>query len=176
MKEEYGRLPYRPCVGVMLLNEAGKVWVGRRIPQWDGDGSSHMWQMPQGGIDEGETPLQAGLRELEEETGVNDCQFLAEYPGWLKYDLPEKALGKALGGKYRGQKQKWLAMRFLGDESDIDISGHNGMPPEFDQWKWVAIDALADLVVPFKAHIYRQLASHFLPLTRPQAEQTGQGG
>ncbi len=109
-------LPYRPCVGIMLINRAGLVWVGRRRPKWAGYGSAHIWQMPQGGITPGEGERAAALRELEEETGVASVELLAEAPDWLSYDLPPDLLGIALKGRYRGQRQKWFAMRFTGKE------------------------------------------------------------
>ena len=110
-------LPYRPCVGIMLIDRRGLVWVGRRRPKWAGDGSAHIWQMPQGGISAGEGARTAALRELEEETGVRSVELLAEAPGWFTYDLPEELLGIALKGRYRGQRQKWFAMRFVGERA-----------------------------------------------------------
>ena len=112
------------------------MWVGRRRPKWAGDGSAHIWQMPQGGISAGEGARAAALRELEEETGVASVELLAEAPGWFTYDLPEELLGIALKGRYRGQRQKWFAMRFVGDESEIDIAPRNGHKAEFDAWRW----------------------------------------
>ena len=156
-----GSLPYRPCVGIMLFNPHGKVWMGRRVPKWDGDGSHKMWQMPQGGIDEGETPLEAARRELLEEIGTNEAQLLAEHPDWLNYDLPEDVIGVALGGKYRGQTQKWFAMRFTGDDRQISIDGSNGHEVEFDQWRWGETDELLEKVVPFKRHVYARVIAQF---------------
>ena len=115
-------LPYRPCVGIMLINRDGLVWVGRRLPKWVGDRSGYIWQMPQGGIAGGEPARTAALRELEEETAVRSVEIIAEAPGWLSYDLPTELLGVALKGRYRGQRQKWFAMRFLGEDREIDIS------------------------------------------------------
>ena len=126
-------LPYRPCVGVMLLNAEGLVFVGRRIDQ-----TVEGWQMPQGGIDQGETPEQAALRELKEEIGTDKAKPLREMEGWLDYDLPHHLLGVALKGRYRGQRQKWLAMRFTGKNSDIDVATDE---PEFGEWKWLAMEA-----------------------------------
>jgi len=165
MSADKSDLPYRPCVGVMLFNGARKIWVGRRIPKWAGDRSAHMWQMPQGGIDRGEAPEQAALRELEEETGTTKAHIIGHSDDWLFYDLPDDLLGRALNGKYRGQKQKWFAMQFEGSDRDIDISGR-GAKPEFDRWKWVAIEELPSLVVEFKRDVYRQLVEIFTPLTR----------
>jgi putative (di)nucleoside polyphosphate hydrolase len=158
-------LPFRPCVGIMLFNREGRVWLGRRVPQWAGDGSRDMWQMPQGGIDEGETPIEAAMRELEEEIGSNDAEYIGEHPDWLNYDLPARALGVALGGKYRGQTQKWFAMRFLGEDSQINIDGHNGHPVEFDQWRWADLAEVAPLVVSFKRPIYESVVARFQHLS-----------
>ena len=157
-------LPYRKCVGIMLFNEAGKVWIGRRVAKWDGDGSQSLWQMPQGGIDEGETAREAAMRELEEETGTNKAKIIGEHGNWLNYDLPQEALGIALKGQYRGQTQKWFAMRFLGHDADINIDGFDGHEIEFDQWRWGDIDDLCDLVVPFKRSVYEQVVIAFRPL------------
>ncbi len=163
-------LPYRPCVGIMLINQSGLVWVGQRIPKWDNDASQHRWQMPQGGIDKGENPNEAALRELREETGTDDASIIGETTEWLTYDLPEDAIGKALKGRYRGQKQKWFAMRFNGSDGDFDIAADHGEEPEFDSWKWVDIDHLSDLVVPFKRDVYEQVVAEFRPLTGPHPQ------
>lgn len=159
-------LPYRPCVGIMLLNPSGLVWVGRRIPKWDQDASSHRWQMPQGGIDRGESPRDAAFRELHEETGTRNATVIGEISRWLTYDLPTEALGKALKGKYRGQQQKWFAMRFEGSDDEIDIAPDNGEAPEFDEWKWTDMDGLADLVVPFKRDVYVDVIAEFRDFAR----------
>lgn len=160
------QLPYRPCVGIMLINRSGLVWIGQRIPKWEADKSRHRWQMPQGGIDKGETPRDAAVRELREETGTHDASVIGETDQWLTYDLPPEAVGVALKGRYRGQKQKWFAMRFLGKDGDIDIAADHGEKPEFDAWKWVDIDDLPDLVVPFKRDVYEQVVAEFRPLVR----------
>jgi len=152
-------LPYRPCVGVMLLNRDGLIFVGKRIDQ-----TIEGWQMPQGGIDEGETPEQAALRELEEETGTRNAKILGEMNEWLCYDLPPHLLGVALRGRYRGQRQKWLAMRFLGTDSEINI---RTAAPEFQEWKWLAIEALPRLIVPFKRDTYMRVISEFRDLAGP---------
>jgi putative (di)nucleoside polyphosphate hydrolase len=153
-------LPYRPCVGVMLINREGLVFVGRRIDQ-----TMEGWQMPQGGIDAGETPEQAALRELKEEIGTNNAKILRAMDEWLAYDLPPHLLGVALHGKYRGQRQKWIAMRFEGDDSEIDIQTEE---PEFAAWKWLAIEALPRLVVPFKRDTYSKVLTAFEDLAAPE--------
>ncbi|MCF6199346.1 MAG: RNA pyrophosphohydrolase [Hyphomicrobiaceae bacterium] len=157
-------LPYRQCVGVMLLNKKNQVWIGRRIAKWKGDGSQKLWQMPQGGIDKGETPLIAAMRELEEEIGTNNGELIGEHPQWLNYDLPSDVQGAALGGRFRGQTQKWFAMRYQGEDRDINIDGLNGHDIEFDQWRWAEIDELVPLVVSFKRHVYEQVSAHFKSL------------
>jgi putative (di)nucleoside polyphosphate hydrolase len=154
-------LPYRPCVGIMLINRGGLVWVGRRRPKWAGDGSAYIWQMPQGGIAPGEPEEAAALRELQEETGVSSVELLAEAPGWLSYDLPEELLGIALKGRYRGQRQKWFAMRFTGEDSEIDITPHGGHKAEFDDWRWASAVELPRLIVPFKRQIYADVVATF---------------
>ena len=157
-------LPYRPCVGIMLLNKDGKVWIGRRAMkrsvQQDEPGS---WQMPQGGIDEGEDPLPAALRELEEETGISDVEVIGKTQDWLTYDLPKHLIGTALKGKYCGQKQKWFAMRYLGDDSAIDLA--KAEDDEFDDWRWEDAAALPDLIVEFKRPVYEQVVARFAHLT-----------
>ncbi len=164
-------LPYRPCVGVVLFKsegpDAGRVFMGRRIGLPVSFDERGMWQMPQGGIDEGEDPLSAAQRELAEEIGVDAAQVevLGETPEWLTYDLPQELLGKVWGGKYRGQKQKWFAFRHLGSDRDIDLNvpGHR---PEFDLWRWEALENTPELVVPFKRHIYEALVDTFGGLAR----------
>jgi putative (di)nucleoside polyphosphate hydrolase len=154
-------LPYRPCVGIMLINRRRLVWVGRRRPKWAGDKSAHIWQMPQGGINAGEAAEEAARRELEEETGVTSVELLAEAPGWLTYDLPAELMGIALKGRYRGQRQKWFAMRFEGHESEIDIGPRGGHKAEFDDWRWVSAAELPGLIVPFKRQVYSALVAEF---------------
>lgn len=160
------KLPYRPCAGVVLLNKKGKVWVGRRSQKWLQEVTPKVWQMPQGGIDKGETPEEAAIRELYEETGVKSVKVLAESRDWLQYDLPDEALGVALRGKFRGQKQKWFVMLFMGDDSEITIDASNGHKAEFDKWKWVKMKKLPDLVAPFKRPVYEQLVKEFSDLTK----------
>jgi len=145
----------------MLINSDGLVWAGKRIPKWQDDRSAHIWQMPQGGIDDGESPDCAAIRELEEETGVRNAVILAESRQWLQYDLPIELQGVALKGKYRGQKQKWFAMRFLGEDREIDISARNGLKAEFDDWRWQRASELPGLIVPFKRKIYQTLIEEF---------------
>ena len=149
-------LPYRPCVGVMLFNREGLVFVGKRIDQ-----TVEGWQMPQGGIDDGEAPLEAALREMKEEIGTNNAEFLRELNEWLEYDLPAHLLGIALHGRYRGQRQKWLAMRFRGEDSEINVATPE---PEFESWKWLAIEALPRLIVPFKRDTYAKVIAAFRDL------------
>ena len=146
---------YRRGVGVMLLNERGQVWVGRRI-----DNTDEAWQMPQGGIDKGEKSWATALRELEEETGVAPdlVERIAKCPERLKYDLPDELKGRLWGGKWKGQLQDWFLCRFLGTNSDIDIATKHA---EFSEWKWVEPSALPDLIVPFKRDLYRRLLSEF---------------
>ena len=157
-------LPYRPCVGVMVLNREGLVWAGRRIHVTDGEmaGATKLWQMPQGGIDPGEEPLPAARRELYEETGMRSVSLLGETPGWINYDLPPELVGIALKGRYRGQTQKWFAFRFEGDEAEIAIDPPpGGHEAEFDQWAWKPVDDLPDLIVPFKRRVYDQVIAAF---------------
>ena len=158
---------YRPCVGIMVLNREGLVWIGRRsdAPE-EPEGRGTWWQMPQGGVDETEDPKVAALRELHEETGMRSVEIVAELPRWLRYDLPAHLQGKAWGGRWRGQKQKWFAMRFFGPESEIDISPAHGHKAEFTAWRWSPISELERHVVPFKRSIYRKVVREFRALAR----------
>jgi putative (di)nucleoside polyphosphate hydrolase len=156
-------LPYRPCVGIMLLNRYGLVWIGRRLPKWSDDRSAYIWQMPQGGIDKGETPREAAIRELEEETGVRNAQIIGEISEWLTYDLPPELLGVALKGRYRGQKQRWFAMRLTGPDSEIDIAPRDHKA-EFDAWRWARIEEVAPLIVSFKRPVYDVVVRRFAHL------------
>lgn len=154
-KESAQSLPYRPCVGIMLINRNGEVWVGRRSDTPDA------WQMPQGGIDKGEEPRDAALRELAEEIGTAEARIVAETAGWLSYDLPGELVGKVWKGKYRGQTQKWFALEFTGIDSDIDPTGVEH--PEFDAWRWCNADELSGLAVAFKRDIYDAVVAEFAP-------------
>lgn len=153
-------LPYRPCVGVMLVNAEGLVFVGKRIDNKEGDA----WQMPQGGIDEGEEIHAAALRELWEETGVTaeHATILGQAREELLYDLPDELVGRLWGGRYRGQRQTWLLARFHGSDGDIRLDAHD--PPEFCEWKWVHPSELPDLIVPFKKRVYRAVVEEFRDL------------
>jgi putative (di)nucleoside polyphosphate hydrolase len=162
---ERERLPYRPCVGVMLLNTHGHVFVGRRADHADApEGAGTWWQMPQGGLDEGEDPEAGARRELQEETGVRSARFIARTRHWHTYDLPSELLGVAWEGRYRGQKQMWFAARFEGEDSEIDIGPRAGHEQEFDAWRWVKMAELLELVVPFKREVYASVIGEFGPL------------
>lgn len=154
MSKDLSNLPYRPCVGVMLTDGKGGVFVGSRIDREAGEA----WQMPQGGIDKGEDLEEAARRELFEETGIQSIEIIAESEGWLNYDLPPHLLGKALKGKYRGQTQKWFLARFTGKASEIRLDLHE---PEFEAWKWAPVDDLPKLIVPFKKALYEALVAEF---------------
>lgn len=154
--EEYiASLPYRLGVGIMLLNAQKQVFVGRRI-----DMRSEAWQMPQGGVDEGEEPQQAALRELEEEIGTAKAEILGESAQWIDYDLPQHLVPELWGGKFRGQRQKWYIMRFTGEDADINLETAH---PEFFEWKWAEPAALPDLIVPFKRELYQRIVEEFSP-------------
>lgn len=155
--EEIEALPYRPCVGLMLLNERGQVFVAQRV---DVRGSA-AWQMPQGGIDPGEAPRDAALRELAEEIGTDEAEILAESRHWHAYDLPAHLVPRIWGGKYRGQKQKWFALRFLGRDEDIDLEAHS---PEFRAWCWADPERLPEIIVPFKRDVYTKVMDEFRPV------------
>ena len=158
-------LPYRDNVGAVVFNPAGLVLVARRADLPNAEGAPGGWQLPQGGMDPGEDPSVAVFRELEEEVGTARAEIMAEHPDWLCYDLPPELLGKALGGKYRGQRQKWFALRFLGTDADIrlDLDPH----PEFDAWRWAPLADLPALAVPFKLAIYTVLARDFARFATP---------
>ena len=153
---ESERALYRPAVGIMLISRAGRVFVGRRI---DMPAGLAAWQMPQGGIDPGETPRAAALRELAEEIGTGKAEILGESRRWLHYDLPAELAAGMWGGRYRGQRQKWFAMRFTGDDCDIDPAAAEH--PEFDAWEWVEPHRLPELIVPFKRLLYLDVLAEF---------------
>jgi putative (di)nucleoside polyphosphate hydrolase len=144
---------YRPGVGIMLLDAERRVFVGRRV-----DMAGENWQMPQGGIDRGESPLEAALRELKEEIGTDQAEFLAESAGWLRYEVPHGVARRLWQGRYRGQMQKWFAMRFTGTDGDIDVATAH---PEFNAWRWVAAADLPALIVPFKRRLYHDILAEF---------------
>ena len=163
-------LPYRPCVGVALFNRHGEVFVGRRRgPAPEHVDATHAWQMPQGGIDEGERPLDCARRELFEETNVRSVSLLAEAPEWFAYDLPQDVAGQAWKGRYRGQTQKWFAFRFEGDEAEIDVARPGGgvHKPEFEAWRWAPLAATPALIIPFKRGVYERVVAAFLPFAHP---------
>ncbi len=153
--EDIAKLPYRPCVGLMLINADGRIFVGQR-----NDRHKDAWQMPQGGVDKGENPRDAALRELWEETGVTSdlVEVVAETDGWLAYDLPHEIVPKIWKGRYRGQEQKWFLLRFIGTDDQINIATDH---PEFSQWKWQAPDRLIEEIVPFKRDVYEQVLMAF---------------
>lgn len=163
-KKPQHRLPYRESVGIMVINATGLVWTGRRIPKWEGDRSAHVWQMPQGGIEKGEKPRDAAVRELREETGITSVEIIGELPQELTYDLPKDLLGIALKGKYAGQRQKWFAMRFTGSDDEINIHPNKGKA-EFDLWMWRPARELPDLIVSFKRDVYQEVVRGFAHLT-----------
>ena len=149
MKKKLSELPLRSGVGIVVLNKQNKVFVARRI-----DNPKNFWQMPQGGVDEGENFLNAAYRELEEETSIKKVELIQELQGTITYELPDRLLGIIWKGKYRGQKQKWFLMRFNGEDNEINIKTKN---PEFLDWKWIEIDQLTEVVVDFKLHVYEEV-------------------
>ena len=149
MKDKFKNLPLRSGVGIVVLNEKNKVFVAKRI-----DNPKNFWQMPQGGVDNGEDLLSAAYRELEEETSIKNVELIKEIDGTITYDLPEKLLGVIWKGKFRGQKQKWFLMRYLGKDDDINIKTNK---PEFLDWKWIDLDELTEVVVDFKLHVYKEI-------------------
>ncbi len=159
--EEIEKLPYRPCVGVMLMNRHGQVFVGQRL-----DRDTDAWQMPQGGVDKGEAPRDAALRELWEETGVTAdlVEVIAESADWLPYDLPHDLVPRIWKGRFRGQEQKWFLLRFAGSDNQVNIATQH---PEFSEWRWLAKDDLVDNIVPFKREVYARVLEEFGPLVVP---------
>lgn len=153
-------LPYRPCVGMMVFNNDGRVFIGKRIDQ-----TQEAWQLPQGGIDQGENPREAALRELKEEIGTANVEFLREHPDWLTYDLPPNLIGRVWQGRYRGQRVKWFALRYLGEDREINLATRE---PEFSEWRWLEIGDLLPLVVSFKKNLYAKAIAAFSDLARPR--------
>ena len=149
MKKDLNNLPLRSGVGIVVLNKENKVFVAKRI-----DNPKNFWQMPQGGVDQGEDFLKAAYRELEEETSIKNVKLIKELNGTITYELPDRLLGLIWKGKYRGQKQRWFLMRFVGTDNEINIKTKH---PEFLEWKWVELDKITDLVVDFKLHVYKEV-------------------
>nr|WP_256127012.1 RNA pyrophosphohydrolase [Ameyamaea chiangmaiensis] len=160
-------MPYRPNVGAMIFNRDGYLFIARRsdMPSSDKDPDSGIWQCPQGGIDTDEVPDQAVLREVQEEIGTKAVTIIGSYPDWLRYDLPDHLIGKALGGRYRGQTQKWFALRFMGADADIRLDCH--LPAEFDAWRWIAPERLFDFDLGFKRNLYATLLPALAPYAQP---------
>ncbi len=160
-------LPFRPCVGVMVLNRDGLAFIGRRIDGPEHTDLTHAWQMPQGGIDAGEDPWAAALRELREETNIRSVERIAEIAAWLRYDIPREIVGQAWKGKYRGQTQKWFAVRFTGADSEIDVAHPGGAhQAEFSAWRWEPMQNIPELVVPFKRAVYERVVREFRHLAK----------
>jgi len=158
----YEDLPYRTCVGVMLINMDGLVFIGRRTGSVEHGDETYVWQMPQGGIDPGEDPWEAAKRELFEETTVRSVERIGEVSDWLTYDIPRTIAGRAWKGRYRGQRQKWYAVRFTGKDSEIEVANPgNGHKAEFVSWRWEPMKNLPDLIVPFKRPVYERVVKEF---------------
>ncbi len=157
LKPIYER-PYRPCVGLMIFNNLGKIFSGQRL-----DNPSNAWQMPQGGIDKGENPIEAAFRELKEETSIKSATYIAEYPEWIKYDVPKNLADNLWHGQFRGQTQKWLLLHFVGSDSEINVNTQN---PEFKKWIWMDPEELSEKAIYFKKHVYKKINNVFIPLIR----------
>lgn len=163
---DYSALPFRPCVGIMLINRDGLVWAGKRYGDKQPIPEEFAWQMPQGGLDKGEDPLEAARRELYEETSVKSITLLAEAPDWFSYDFPEEIQRQVRKAKYRGQTQRWFAFRFDGDDSEINIlTPPDGHAQEFCEWRWEKAENLAGLVIPFKHQVYLDVVEAFSEFT-----------
>lgn len=163
----YEDLPYRPCVGLMLLNKRRRVFIGRRTEGPEHIDETHVWQMPQGGVDADEDPWPAALRELYEETNITSVEKIAESKSWYAYDIPPEIAGNAWKGKYRGQTQKWYLLRFTGKDSEIDVlKPAGGHKAEFAEWRWEKMERLPELVVPFKRKVYEQVIEEFGELAK----------
>tara|TARA_Y100001935_G_C17114402_1_gene412454 strand:+ start:20 stop:496 length:477 start_codon:yes stop_codon:yes gene_type:complete len=156
MKDKYKNLPLRSGVGIVVLNQNNKIFVAKRI-----DNPRNFWQMPQGGIDAGEDFLSAAYRELEEETSITKVDLIKEFDGFITYELPDHLLGIIWRGKYKGQKQKWFLMRYTGNDNEINIQTKK---PEFLEWKWIDVEALTDVVVDFKLHVYKELQKKIIKI------------
>ena len=167
----YETLPYRACVALAVFNREGKVFIGRRLDGPEHVDATHSWQMPQGGIDPGEDTYRAALRELYEETSIRSVQKVGEIPEWLTYDIPREIAGRAWQGKYRGQTQKWYALRFSGKDSEINIvePGGGAHDPEFVEWRWERLEKTPELVVPFKAPVYGRVVRAFAQYAQAQS-------
>ena len=159
--QPYEERPYRPCVGICLVNQDGLIFAGKRI-----DNKAEAWQMPQGGIDEGEDTKQACFREMAEEIGTNKAEWLDEYSEWLNYDIPEPLANRLWHGKYKGQAQKWVVLRYTGSDEDINIATDE---PEFEKWQWMSAEELIELAVPFKKEVYTTIMSAFATHLTPQS-------
>ncbi len=168
----------RPCVGIALFNAEGRVWLGRRQPKWARSQQDYfdgpIWQLPQGGIDKGERAHDAAFRELFEETGITSAKLIAEIPGWLSFELPRELVGVALKGKFSGQRLRWFAMRFVGEDDEITIKPKGPTKPEFDAWRWADLAELPALAIPFKRRVYQEVVDGFAPVARSTAA-TGPG-
>jgi putative (di)nucleoside polyphosphate hydrolase len=163
-------LPYRPCVGIVVFNRDGLTFIGRRIDGPEHVDLTHSWQMPQGGIDAGEEPWPAALRELHEETNIRSVERLGEIADWLSYDIPSDLIGRAWNGRYCGQRQKWFAVRFTGAESEIDVAHPGGVhQAEFSAWRWEPLENIPALVVPFKQPVYERVVAEFAKFARTSA-------
>ena len=161
---------YRPCVGIAVFNRDGLVFIGRRKNRRNLEGApaGYEWQMPQGGIEPGENPYQAAIRELAEETNVTSVSLIAEAPDWYTYDLPVDATKKSWRGRYQGQRQKWFALRFEGEEGEINVAAPSGgFRPEFETWRWERMERLAELIIPFKRSVYENVVRDFASYAAP---------
>ena len=167
----YDDLPYRPCAAMAVFNRKGLVFIGRRINGPEHVDNTHDWQMPQGGVDPGEDTYKAALRELYEETNIRSVEKLGEIADWLIYDIPREIAGRAWQGKYRGQKQKWYALRFTGADGEIDIAhpGGGGHKPEFVEWRWERLENTPELVVPFKRPVYERVVGELAKFAKSQS-------